>query len=391
MRRVHHRRDQFRGYGGGMGEVFNLGDGGTFTRASEASMLTRAPTDGSTPFLQFVGNNVRRMEDPGDGNGPRLLMEQSKTNLWVRSRELTDAAWTISGVRTAIPAILGPDGTASRVRVENTNVQLGNRMGAGIATSASSYALSVYSRSNAGVTPYAAALANGAFNQCFNGIVGTADETWTRRSAVDVVTAATYFPVVGPGCFLGNLGVNPTIPALARDHVYDLVQLELGRYPSSAIRTAAGSATRSADSLTYALGTYPDWLRSKKWSIVVEPEFTSAEGILVADNNVIFAFNDFLNTIGIWFNAGAMRVACFAQAGLTKIPYTTITWAQRFQRIKLTVDPEAGTLLVEGATTGNGLIVGTPWSWDPGTLHVGDSTAGTWKWNGRLSNPRKGG
>lgn len=59
------------------------------------------------------------------------------------------------------------------------------------------------------------------------------------------------------------------------------------------------------------------------------------------------------------------------------------------QRVKLTLDAEAGTLRVQGATSGDGTYTGTPWSVAPGggEMRVGTSDSGANPARGLVSLP----
>lgn len=76
---------------------------------------------------------------------------------------------------------------------------------------------------------------------------------------------------------------------------------------------------------------------------------------------------------------GGCKIQVFDNTGL--VVERLVTFAAR-QRVKITLDAEAGTLRVQGATTGNGTRTGTPWSvtagggeWRIGTNDSGGSPA----------------
>ena len=86
------------------------GDGDfTFTRGSSA---TRVNKDG---LIEEVSSHIARLDYPLiDGevqDCPALLLEPSRTNLLIRSEELDNASWPLSGSTVTANQIVSPDGS----------------------------------------------------------------------------------------------------------------------------------------------------------------------------------------------------------------------------------------------------------------------------------------
>jgi hypothetical protein len=161
-------------------------------------------------------------------------------------------------------------------------------------------------------------------------------------------------------------------------------QIETGRFPSSTIRTDGSAATRAADILQFATGTYPTRLLDGRWRFFIEPLGTSTE--FDGGNSLYwwsFGAGSDVNYIR-WNAGGGIQVV---QGGVVKIT-KGITWAARYQRMQLTLDCAAGTLDVQGATTGNGTTVGTAFAWAGGLrLNVGSREDSALQCFCRLSEP----
>lgn len=359
-------RPGFRGIGGGGLPSLSLLSSGVFTRASEGSYLTGAPTDGSSAFLAWAGNNVRRIEDRGDGLGPMLLMEGSRTNYALQSRALDNAAWTAGTATVTANQNGGPDGATLADRVNATSGQAGPSE-----ASKGQVAFSVasaWARAVSGTVQHQMVLSQGG----------------TALAAKATARSTTYGrSEVSGNCTPGSAGVIPLDAsdrsgiggqvATAQDAYIDLVQIESGHWPTSAIRTTAAAVTRAADALSYAAGQYPAAFCDRGVVFAFAPDCSSAE---LAASATQFC--------PVWLGAGSAN-GIFVSSSLVvsawlsnaqKIASSPISWS-RGQLLTITVRPSAGTLTIAGASSGNGTYSGTPYAWSPsdalwiGSRHTG--------------------
>jgi hypothetical protein len=345
--------------GGGGPLLFSLLSGGTFTRGSEGSYQTGAPTDGTTAFLAWAANNVPRVDDRGDGLAG-LLLEGSRTNVLTKPRDVTDATgWPSAGSGGTVTAgqANSPDGSSSATRCQFSSAGFTKSKGALVEPAA----FSQWAKTING-NPYGTQMGTPTNPRVWmqtNGI-------WRRDAADD-----------GNGIFT-PVWYGTGIAAAIDVHV-DLCQYEqAARFPSSAIRTGGG--TRAADILTYATGTYPTWLLSGGFRCVVALDASSAD--IVAGNTdhriAHVGTNDFLR-----FRKNTNCVLDLVCGGSVAASLT-LTFS-RYQALTITAKPAAGTLTVSGAATGNGTASGTGAAWASGqTLYVGADNTGTDSLYGRI-------
>lgn len=354
--------------GGGL----NLRSGGTFARSTEGSRLTGAPTDGSTSFLAFDGVDVRRIENRGLGD--TLLMEGSRQNVLLRSREAADATdWLTFGVITMTAAYAnGPDGTA---KGDRANASSGSARYQG--TSIASSVMTVWSRQVAGSGTRQVRQGTNGVNVATFGTTGT---TWARQEVANPNTGAGQSTTVECEDLSGSGGTT----AHAEDVIVDLAQLELGVFPSSPIRTTTAAVTRGADSLSYAVGQYPESVLTAGFRLTFAPICTSAEFATTAPAQgwALVCFNNNANTLLLSWTGANAQVYIQNAAGTHFL--TNATWS-RDQVLTFTVAPNGNVITLAGFTTGNGTYA-TPaaWSYASGTLYVGDRSDGLAKVFGRF-------
>ena len=128
-------------------------------------------------------------------------------------------------------------------------------------------------------------------------------------------------------------------------------------FASSPIRTAGGIATRALDRLfvdSTPFGT------DTPFYFYCRPAFSSAEFAATSQWAMMFHFD---GNEGVLFRpgGGATRISVSNSVGGIRVERTVTFDAH--QELKVTVDPAAGDLTVEGATTGDGTSNVTPWTW----------------------------
>lgn len=109
--------------------------GGTFSRPSIATYFD------STGTLQTAASNTPRFDyDPTTHAAKGILIEESRTNLLIRSAEIENATWTKSNSTIAANITIAPDGLTSADKiVENVDVGLTHAVQQMVAASASTY------------------------------------------------------------------------------------------------------------------------------------------------------------------------------------------------------------------------------------------------------------
>lgn len=238
------------------------GEAVTFTRASSGTCLKGSTTTGiSNGDMVACSSDQPRVMYGGDGTGPLgLLVEDTRTNLVLRSQELENAAWADFAAPSAptitANAATAPDNTATAERFQ--------------------------------IPATAAAEASGRFNTVSIGGAGTNTcSMWVRGNGtsgtVDLVKynsgAATHDDAacayVASGwsycatpfangtastfaCYFGNLGAFTGVARGAADVFIWGLQGEAGATPSSYIATAGVGVGRAIEVPYFAASSYPN-------------------------------------------------------------------------------------------------------------------------------------
>ena len=233
------------------------GEDFTFTRSSVA---TRINSEGN---IEEVASGVPRLNyDVTDlTKCPNLLLEYQKTNLIYQSQNLS--AWSAVNCSVTSNSTTSPEGIVNSFRItENSATSTQHRVVLGsIGGSSAIYTISAYVKNSNGnrmayidMGPVTAhfnflteTIYSGAGTAGFENIGNGWYRIWvTSNSAVSVVS-----------CFAGlSVNNNETYSGDGSSAIefYGL-QLEAGSYPTSLIKTAGSTATRSSD---FAESTFAD-------------------------------------------------------------------------------------------------------------------------------------
>lgn len=209
---------------------------------------TTATYVGSDGLIKTALANEVRF-DYTNGSCPSILVEEQRTNLFLRSEEFNEAVWIKSVSTISANATTAPDGslTADKFIANATNSthQLLQ------ATDSNAYVFSVYAKAGE-ETVFSMWIANASKRAEFNLATGTiplstvtnstivdVGNGWYRCSVYDTLPSTTYRIYGRTGeVYLGN-GVDGLFLWGA--------QLEAGSYATSYIPTVASAVTRNAD------------------------------------------------------------------------------------------------------------------------------------------------
>lgn len=137
----------------------------------------------------------------------------------------------------------------------------------------------------------------------------------------------------------------------------------------------------SSDQPPSELPESPSHMRTGRWRFTFTPD--SDSNFTLSDYKDLFGFGgepDALTIQGTGVSQANLQVWVSNSPILTAgISYSSA------QPVTVEVDPSVGTLTVSGATTGNGTIGSTPWSWPTGTFGIGN-TAGNNVFDGTFSD-----
>jgi hypothetical protein len=348
---------------------------GTFSRSSDGTYLTSA-TD-----VAVATTNVLRSENRGDGYGAVPLFEGARTNLCIYSSDL--GSWTVFTTNTGTTNFAtSPLGTTTAARVQKpTTAGPGPYTAANIGGTKAG-TLSVWVKNNGGAT---------ATRLRFSSTTGialpiTVSSTWVRWDAYRTFTGAASENISWEHRLdLPNTG-NPSI-GTGLDALAWGVQLEaVVTFPSSAIINNSGSsATRSADTLTLTTSQYnTTGLQAYPSLWYVYPCFASTD-LVDGDSFTIASFGDANSRVRIRKASGSVTLDVLS-GGSVVVSSSAITFS-RHQQLAVTVRPAEGTIVTSGASTGNGTVTGTPWTFANSTLRIGGIVSSTGEAFSRIAQP----
>lgn len=344
---------------------------GTFTRTSEASYYTQPPGGEGSTFIAWASSNVLRY-DAIDGT-PLALFEGAQTNLCFYSEDLNQASWIKTGASISGTTATAPDGTADCCTVSFTSAagDMVMRPVAGTADN-TSYMTTVFVRRTSGTGNVRLRVVNraGVANLSPNRAIST---TWTRiEYLLNWGTGATTPEV---GVINDSAGGAQTVEVWG----FDVKASAACNAPTSYIRTAATTATRNQDVLTYA--SMPTRMASGRWQYQARPLYSSSETLLA--NPASFGMASALDSCIILAPTTAQAVS----SGAVSFSRTGLTYS-RHQAITVTPDCAAFSMTVSGATAGNGTgATGTNPSYANTYLRVGSIHNGTRPAYARIGEP----
>lgn len=215
----------------------------TFTRGSTATYFD------ATGTLQTVSGNTPRFDNDPVTHAPLgLLIEESRTNLWLQSADASNAAWSYAGSGPPVAPVVtanqttAPDGTLTAARIVYPAVSGANAYSIAyqsITTAAQQYTFSVWLKGSVGGEQiYLSTIS------ALSGRVRATLTTQWQRFTVTPPTATAGSGVFEIGCDLRD-GGSTSIPA-ATIYAWG-AQVEAGAYPTSYIPTAAATVTRAIE------------------------------------------------------------------------------------------------------------------------------------------------
>ena len=256
----------------------------TFTRTSSA---TRTNAQG---LIEVVSADTPRFDhsynsSSGSVNSLGLLIEESRTNLVLRSEEFDNAYWTKNGTTVTPDASQSPAGgtTADLVAVASSGGSKSVYCNIASLTVANNYTLSFYAKAGASST-VAAGLLSTTFLGLYNFTL-----TGAGSVSADIAGVSAAITLVGNGWYRCQLTVTTTsvgvtlliYPNSTSNSIGDSIflwgaQLETGSFPTSYIPTVASTVTRSADSASMTGTNFSSWYNSSEWTLVTRTSVPSS-------------------------------------------------------------------------------------------------------------------
>ncbi len=240
----------------------------TFTGGNQSMYM------GPAGLLVQSATNTPRIEYDANGNCLGLLMEASRTNLWLRSQEGSDAQWVKLRSPVSANTVAAPDGTTTAdTLVEDGSAATTHLLRQDLnVTSGTSYTATFWAKA-AGRTQVSFQF--GSDNACFAFEAGlftlSGAGTAATLSGSPLATSIQAFPngwyrcrvsataaataLAGLRIFLADGGTTSYNGDSASGVYLWGAQFEAGTFASSYIPTTTGSVARTADSCIRTLGS----------------------------------------------------------------------------------------------------------------------------------------
>jgi hypothetical protein len=296
----------------------NLPAGVTFSRASTATY-----TD-PTGTIQTAAVNQPRW-DYANGVLRGLLIEEARTNSWLFSGDLSNAATGSGGVIVTGPVITGnqviaPDGTMTGTRLVYPAVSSVGQSSAaqqGVTVTVAPWSFSVWLRGDVGGEQvYLSTTPDGVMYFRTLAVLTTVWQRFTLTTGN--LTAAGWFFLIGTDRRDASQGAAPAQTIYAWG-----TQVEPGAFPTSYIPTTSASVTRAADSCTIPPANItPAWFDPKvdTWfaefiDLTNAGVYVTNNGRVIGETNVSGGRSPIVDTvnagIGSWdgaafFNSGGL-------------------------------------------------------------------------------------
>ena len=258
--------------------------GAQFEQRSAVTSYTPTTTQAITnyiPALQTAASGVARFDNnPTTGESLGLLIEESRTNLFTYSSDLSNAIWTKGGTTITSAANVAPDGTLTAQRLVEDTSTGDHRAFQGFASfiSGTSYTFSVMAkqsgRSILYMTSATAALMDAAFDLSAGTVTSNPNGTasivslgngWYRCSISATASATTnsnlQIRLVSTGTTVSYTG-----NGFSGLFIWG-AQLEAGAFATSYIPTVASQVTRAADAASITGTNFSSWYNQAEGSL----------------------------------------------------------------------------------------------------------------------------
>jgi len=240
-----------------------------FTRGSTGTFV------GSNGLIQSAAINAARFDhDPVTLASRGLLIEESRTNLYLRSETFEDANWTKTRSSITVNATTAPDGTSSADKlVEDTSILSSHSLGSTATPPATSHTLSIFAKK--GERDFIV-LRLGGSNDFFNlntGVALTSVNTPTITNFGNGWYRCTVTSAAGTQGSV-QMSANGITTLYTGDGTSGIfiwgAQLEAGSFATSYIPTVASSVVRSADVCSITGGAFTGFYNNPAGTSVSE-------------------------------------------------------------------------------------------------------------------------
>lgn len=274
----------------------------------------------SSPSTKYVRNaagllvpgTTMRFDHDASGNKLGLLIEEQRTNLFVRSAEISNASWSKTRLTVTADQAIAPDGTLSADKIEPTgNSNNDSWTDQTVTTGAVLATNSIYAKP-AGLDWIMLYIADSSVCRAFfnvaTGVVGTVAGSASNKSATITQDANGFYRCTLTCTNLAagqNVGYSPaeadndfSFAAGTTNGLYVWgAQIEAGAFATSYIPTTGSQVTRAADNITLLATAFP--LNAAEGTVFAE--FIPARAISSGNPRVMRlagAGNDYMEIAG---------------------------------------------------------------------------------------------
>jgi hypothetical protein len=248
---------------------------------------TTQPITNYIPTLLTATDNVARFDhNPTTGESLGLLIEEQRTNLFTRSEEFNDAAWTKQNSTIAENTVVAPNGTLTGDKLIESADSTFHIVQQGSFTSVLTTTVYAKAAERTVIQLTCSNLAEFANFDLANGVLGSVSagnvatirsvgNGWYRcslaftTSPLNVRFATQISTTAGRGtAYLGD--------GYSGIYIWG-AQLEAGAFATSYVATSASQVTRSADSASMTGANFSSWYRADEGTLYAEGASPIAE------------------------------------------------------------------------------------------------------------------
>lgn len=284
------------------------GVGGTYTVSFVAQTTTTSVLYTNAQGQAFSFDNISVKEVTFTPRG--LLIEESRTNLLLQSRDMTNAAWTKTDV-TPTRNQVGIDGvanTACLMTEGSAGTAIASQDSAAVTAGSTVTVSKVLKRGNTDwmrLGAFGGGFVNGT-NAWFNlatgakGTVGAVGAATAATSTIQSLGGGWYRCTVTcipdgtytvPKAYVMSASADGSATRVANaTYIVDCAQLEVGAFATSIITTAAATVTRAADSASMTGTNFSSWFNASAGTFVAEADLQQKavqQSVVTADDTTI--------------------------------------------------------------------------------------------------------
>ena len=221
-----------------------------------------------------INSAPRFNHEPTTGESLGLLVEESRTNLLLRSEEFDNASWQVgmSGLTVTANTVVAPDGQTTGDVLTNSATPTGARLRYNFTFTAASHTGSLYAKAATGTQWVKFWLFDGASNYESWHLLTT---SWQRIAITGATAAGNGAVLFGAVTASGS----STYQADAVVHIWG-AQLEAGSFPTSYIPTTTAAVTRAADVASISDSNFSSWYRQDEGTVFGDTQYIEGTRVI---------------------------------------------------------------------------------------------------------------